>query len=315
MTNLTVTCDSCGARFEIDARKAGQSVPCVNCHVRTDVPDAMIAPQIEQEPSTAWRHKVAYLAKTRFAALPPPAKFALVGAVGLTIGYWTGVARMMIARYSAADMQLVSNQAAAAEQSLAAITGKYTAMEAERSRYKVAAESREKDVASIRQRMNELRAEKGVPEWASAEAWAKAKDELAAARSLAAKNADLEKQRAADDREIARLRGDLAAIAEKSRGHASKHRGLQADWDADRNVDPAAKRAADHAVRKAMGDEFSEVLWRRIRGGDDRRWLCAGKVSRKIGDGAFREERVTLTMQQERGGDWSVIDLVFWTEK
>ncbi|MDE2098817.1 MAG: hypothetical protein KGL39_16310 [Patescibacteria group bacterium] len=315
MTNLTVTCGSCGAAFEVDARKAGQSVPCANCHARIDVPGGDRASDSTNAASQSPPRKITDLAIRAFAGLPAPSKLAVVGLACLMIGYWIGMARIAAVRYSAADMQKSSNRAVVAEQSLATMTDKYTAMEAERSRYKVAAESREKDVASIRQRMNDLRAEKGVPEWASAEAWAKAKDELAAAQSLAAKNADLEKQRAADDREIARLRGDLAAIAEKSRGHASKHRGLQADWDADRNVDPAAKRAADHAVRKAMGDEFSEVLWRRIRGGDDRRWLCAGKVSRKIGDGAFREERVTLTMQQERGGDWSVIDLVFWTEK
>lgn len=39
MATIPVTCNACGNGFDVDARKAGLSSPCPNCHARVDVPD------------------------------------------------------------------------------------------------------------------------------------------------------------------------------------------------------------------------------------------------------------------------------------
>lgn len=316
MTNLTVTCGSCGAAFEVDARKAGQSVPCANCHVRTDVPGVLAAtvPGVlaatgrENVASQSPPKKIADLAARAFAGLPAPAKLAVVGLACLTIGYWVGVARMTAVRYSAADMQAVSNRATVAEQSLATMTGKYTAMEAERSRYKVAAESREKDVASIRQRMNELRAEKGVPEWASAEAWAKAKEEIAAAQKLTEKNADLEKRHAADRREITRLRSDLAAIAEKrsAKKTASDTRHGADDGEEKAAAELAAERFVKGKLSHPSTAKFPFFGQAAKRNGDGS-WTVVGKVSARNSFNLEATFDYACQMTREKDG-WRLVD-------
>ena len=37
MSSIRVTCGPCGAAFDVDARRASQSIPCPRCHARLNV--------------------------------------------------------------------------------------------------------------------------------------------------------------------------------------------------------------------------------------------------------------------------------------
>lgn len=329
MTTIQVTCDSCGSPFDVDARKAGQSVPCPKCHNRASVPDVITAqPLVTQvapvsapvarlsvgSPSTA-AVPFSRRAMQLFVALPRPAQLAAVGLLGLAVGYFIGWIRTVWVRYSPAVYQQQVMRAEKAERDLSTLAQQQKELETLAARGKVNAESSAKEVVRIRKLMNELRAEKDVPEWASKEKWAEAQAEIARLKTAEEENARLKAENAKTrarldkaDAERKSLLAKLAAAEKAQRSDSPSTRPQRPPTDAEEKG--GAEIAAETFVKRKLAHPSTAkfpFFGQNAKKNDDGTWTVTGTVKAK---NSFNlETTMNYACQVKHEGDsWILVD-------